>query len=144
MMKTTIKTYSELIKLDTFEERFNYLSLKGRVGQETFGYDRYLNQVFYRSKEWKRFRNEIIIRDNGCDLALEGHDIYSNIIIHHINPITLRDIDDRSYSLFDPENVVCVTHNTHNAIHYGDINLLVTEPITRSPGDTCLWKRKEY
>lgn len=141
---TNIKTYSELIKLDTFEERFSYLSLKGRVGQETFGYDRYLNQVFYRSKEWKRFRNEIIIRDNACDLALKGHEIYSNIIIHHINPITLQDIDNRSHILFDPENVVCVTHNTHNAIHYGDISLLNTDPITRSPGDTCLWKRKEY
>lgn len=135
-----IKTYSELITLPTFEERFEYLQLKGIVGQETFGFDRYLNQILYNSKEWKHLRNEIIVRDNGCDLALEGFEIHGRILIHHINPITIDDVIKRREIVFDPENLICVTHNTHNAIHYGDKSLLITGPIERRANDTCPWK----
>ena len=135
-----IKTYSELITLPTFEERFEYLQLKGTVGQETFGFDRYLNQILYNSKEWKHLRNEIIVRDNGCDLALEGFEIYGRILIHHINPITIDDVIKRREIVFDPENLICVTHNTHNAIHYGDKSLLITGPVERIANDTCPWK----
>lgn len=135
-----IKTYSELITLPTFEERFEYLQLKGIVGQETFGFDRYLNQILYNSKEWKHLRNEIIVRDNGCDLALEGFEIHGRILIHHINPITIDDVIKRREMVFDPENLICVTHNTHNAIHYGDKSLLITGPIERRANDTCPWK----
>ena len=134
------KTYSELITLPTFEERFEYLQLKGIVGQETFGFDRYLNQILYNSKEWKHLRNEIIIRDNGCDLALEGFEIHGRILIHHINPIAIDDVIKRREMVFDPENLICVTHNTHNAIHYGDKSLLITGPIERRANDTCPWK----
>lgn len=135
-----IKTYSELIALPTFEERFEYLQLKGIVGQETFGFDRYLNQILYNSKEWKHLRNEIIVRDNGCDLALEGFEIHGRILIHHINPITIDDVIKRREMVFDPENLICVAHNTHNAIHYGDKSLLITGPIERRANDTCPWK----
>lgn len=135
-----IKTYSELITLPTFEERFEYLQLKGTVGQETFGFDRYLNQILYNSKEWKSLRNKIIVRDNGCDLALEGFEIHGRILIHHINPITIDDVIKRREMVFDPENLICVTHNTHNAIHYGDKSLLITGPIKRRANDTCPWK----
>lgn len=135
-----IKTYSELIALQTFEDRFEYLQLKGIVGQETFGFDRYLNQILYNSKEWKYLRNEIIVRDNGCDLALEGFEIHGRILIHHINPITIDDVIKRREMVFDPENLICVTHNTHNAIHYGDKSLLITGPIERRANDTCPWK----
>lgn len=135
-----IKTYSELIALSTFEDRFEYLQLKGIVGQETFGFDRYLNQILYNSKEWKHLRNEIIVRDNGCDLALEGFEIHGRILIHHINPITIDDVIKRREMVFDPENLICVTHNTHNAIHYGDKSLLITGPIERRANDTCPWK----
>ena len=135
-----IKTYSELIAFSTFEDRFEYLQLKGIVGQETFGFDRYLNQILYNSKEWKHLRNEIIVRDNGCDLALEGFEIHGRILIHHINPITIDDVIKRREMVFDPENLVCVTHNTHNAIHYGDKSLLITGPVERRANDTCPWK----
>ena len=135
-----IRTYSELIQFPTFEERFEYLRLDGSVGQATFGYDRYLNQILYNSPEWKRFRRDIIIRDNGCDLACEGYEIRGRIIIHHINTISIEDIVNRNPMVFDPENVITTTHNTHNAIHYGDKELLVTVPIERSANDTCLWK----
>lgn len=135
-----IKTYSELITFSTFEERFEYLQLKGIVGQETFGFDRYLNQILYNSKEWKHLRNEIIVRDNGCDLALDGFEIHGRILIHHINPITIDDVIKRREMVFDPENLICVTHNTHNAIHYGDKSLLITGPIERRANDTCPWK----
>lgn len=135
-----IKTYSELITLPTFEERFEYLQLKGIVGQETFGFDRYLNQILYSSKEWKSLRNKIIVRDNGCDLALDGFEIHGRILIHHINPITIDDVIKRREMIFDPENLICVTHNTHNAIHYGDKSLLITGPIKRRANDTCPWK----
>ena len=135
-----IKTYSELITLQTFEERFRYLNLNGVVGEETFGFDRYLNQLFYRSDEWRSLRDDIIIRDNGCDLGLEGYDIFGKIIIHHMNPITVKDIENRSEYLLNPEYLICVTHNTHNAIHYGDESLLLLTPIERSKNDTCPWR----
>ena len=136
----SIRTYSELIAIPTFEERFEYLQLKGSVGKDTFGYDRYLNQVLYRSPEWKRLRNQIIIRDGGCDLACDGYDIYDKVLIHHLNPITVEDVLARSRKVFDPDNLVCVSHNTHNAIHYGDMDLLVTGPIIRTKNDTCPWR----
>lgn len=136
-----IKTYSELITFPTYEERFRYLQLKGAVGKDTFGYDRYLNQILYNSQEWKRFRDKIIIRDNGCDLACEGYDIHGRILVHHINPIRVDDVVNRNPIVFDPENVVCVTHYTHNAIHYGDESLLVLAPVERTKNDTCPWKR---
>ena len=136
----SIKTYSELITIPTFEERFEYLQLKGSVGKDTFGYDRHLNQVLYRSPEWKRLRNQIIIRDCGCDLACEGYDIHSKVLIHHLNPITVEDVIARSRKVFDPDNLVCVSHNTHNAIHYGDVDLLATGPIIRTKNDTCPWR----
>ena len=136
----SIRTYSELITIPTFEERFEYLQLKGSVGKDTFGYDRYLNQVLYRSPEWKRLRNQIIIRDGGCDLACNGYDIYDKVLIHHLNPITVEDVLARSRKVFDPDNLVCVSHNTHNAIHYGDMDLLVTGPIIRTKNDTCPWR----
>ena len=136
----SIRTYSELIMIPTFEERFEYLQLKGSVGKDTFGYDRYLNQVLYRSPEWKRLRNQIIIRDGGCDLACDGYDIYSKVLIHHMNPITVEDVLARSRKVFDPDNLVCVSHSTHNAIHYGDVYLLVTGPIIRTKNDTCPWR----
>lgn len=136
----SIKTYSELITIPTFEERFQYLQLKGSVGKDTFGYDRYLNQVLYRSPEWKRLRNQIIIRDAGCDLACDGYDVYGKVLIHHLNPITVEDVLARSRKVFDPDNLVCVSHNTHNAIHYGDVDLLVTGPIIRTKNDTCPWR----
>ena len=136
----SIRTYSELITIPTFEERFKYLQLKGSVGKDTFGYDRYLNQVLYRSPEWKRLRNQIIIRDGGCDLACDGYDIYDKVLIHHLNPITVEDVLARSRKVFDPDNLVCVSHSTHNAIHYGDVDLLVTGPIIRTKNDTCPWR----
>lgn len=135
-----LRTYSELITLPTFKERFQYLQLSGSVGVETFGYDRYLNQLFYRSPEWKRLRDEIIVRDNGCDLAMDGYDIYGRIIIHHLNPIAKDDILNRTEYLLNPEFLICTTHITHNAIHYGDESLLIIEPIERSKNDTCPWK----
>lgn len=135
-----IRTYSELSKLTTFEERFRYLQLEGSVGKDTFGYDRYLNQLFYTTQEWKRLRRELIIRDNGCDLGIDGYEIYGRIIVHHLNPITKDDIISRTEYLTNPEFLICTTHRTHNAIHYGDESLLVTAPIERSPNDTCPWK----
>lgn len=136
-----IRSYSELSKLKTFEERFQYLRLNGQVGSETFGFDRYLNQMFYRSQKWKSIREYVFIRDGGCDLGIEGHDIYGRYIIHHMNPITLRDIEHESDLLIDPEFLISTIHNTHNAIHYGDENILVTAPIVRTKNDTCPWRR---
>ena len=137
----SIRRYSELITLPTYKERFNYLQLNGQVGQDTFGFDRYLNQNFYRSREWKRLRDQIILRDNGCDLGVEGYEIYGRVLIHHMNPITIRDIETMSDYLLNPEYLICTTHNTHNAIHYGDESLLCLGPIERKPNDTCPWKR---
>ena len=143
MLMTTriIRCYSELITLPTFEERFAYLQLNGQVGRDTFGFDRYLNQVFYRSQRWKRIRNEVIIRDNGCDLGVEGYDIHERIIIHHMNPITLADIESESEYLLNPEYLICTIHNTHNALHYGDESLIIKAPVERRPNDTCPWKQ---
>ena len=137
---TNIRTYSELITLPTFKERFNYLKLDGLVGESTFGFDRYLNQMFYRSQRWKEIRDFVIIRDDGCDLGVEGYEIHSRIVIHHMNPITIEDIRKESEFLLDPEFLICTIHNTHNAIHYGDENLLIKAPIERSKNDTCPWK----
>lgn len=136
----SIKTYSELILLPTFEERFRYLHLNGSVGKETFGFDRYLNQNFYRSAEWKRVRDKVIIRDNGCDLGIEDRLIYGNVLIHHMNPINDKDIYNLTDILLNPEYLICVSHNTHNAIHYGNEELLVKAPIVRTKNDTCPWK----
>ena len=136
----SIKTYSELIDLPTFEERYEYLRLNGRVGKDTFGFDRYLNQNFYRSAEWRRIRDRVIVRDNGCDLAIDDRIIYGKILIHHMNPITDKDLFNLSDILLDPEYLICVSHNTHNAIHYGDGERLVKDPIVRTKNDTCPWK----
>lgn len=136
-----IKTYSELSKLTTFEERYRYLRLGGRVGEETFGFDRWINQMFYKDPEWLKIRDEVIIRDNGCDLGIEGREIYSRIIVHHMNPITKADILDRSEFLLNPEYLICTVKNTHDAIHYGDENLLITLPMERNVNDTCPWRR---
>ena len=137
----SIKTYSELSKLSTFAERYEYLRLGGTVGSETFGFDRYMNQIFYRSQRWKAVRDIVIIRDNACDLGIEGRDIGGRIIIHHMNPLTLRDIERESEFLLDPEYLICTIHSTHNAIHYGDESLLVMTLNERSKNDTCPWRR---
>lgn len=137
-----IRTYSELSKLDTFLERYRYLKLKGKVGEDTFGYDRYLNQMFYRSPEYRSMRNKIITRDLGCDLGLEGYEIAGRIIIHHMNPITKKDILDRSELALNPEYLVCVSHDTHNAIHYGDESLLpIFDLVERKPNDQAPWRK---
>ena len=136
-----IRTYSELITLPTFEERFKYLKLNGQVGESTFGFDRYLNQLFYKSDEWLRLRDQIIIRDNGCDLGIEGREIHGRILIHHMNPIRKEDILNRSRYLLDPEFLICTVKRTHDAIHYGDENLLLTIPKERRKNDTCPWRR---
>lgn len=136
-----IRTYSELSKLTTLEERYNYLRIGGKVGEETFGFDRYINQYFYqRCPEWKSVRNHVIVRDNGCDLGVEGYKIRGTILVHHMNPITLEDIERKSDFLLDPEFLISTTLNTHNAIHYGNIDLLPQAPIERRPFDTCPWK----
>lgn len=140
-MTMSIKTYSELIMLPTFEERFRYLKLNGRVGEDTFGFERYLNQEFYqRDKEWKRIRDFVIVRDNGCDLGIEGRDIQGKIIVHHMNPITQNDILYRSEYLLDPEYLICTIKRTHDAIHYGSEDLLIKDPIVRRKNDTCPWR----
>lgn len=141
MGTTNFRTYSELITIPTYKERFEYLRLAGAVGQETFGFDRQLNQMLYqRSRRWKDARDQVIIRDNGCDLGIIGYEIFDKILIHHMNPITLDDVlNDRDW-IYDPEFLICTTHNTHNAIHYGNVNLLTLGPIERTPNDTCPWK----
>lgn len=136
-----IRTYSELIELSTFEERFRYLQLNGTVGKDTFGFDRYLNQNFYRSAAWRRIRDQVIVRDNGCDLGIEDQMIGNRILIHHMNPISDKDILNQTNFLLNPEYLICVSHATHNAIHYGDETLLVKAPMIRTKGDTCPWKR---
>lgn len=137
----SIKRYSELIRLPTFEERFEYLRLNGKVGSDTFGFDRIFNQQFYKSKEWRDVRDFVILRDNGCDLGIEGRYIHKRILIHHMNPINVSDIKEATDILLNPEYLICVTHDTHNAIHYGDVNLLARDPIERRANDTCPWKR---
>ena len=135
----SIRTYSELALLETFEERYRYLSLRGIVGEPTFGWERHLNQKFYNSSEWRRIRSHVIVRDNGCDLGVEGHDIRRKVIIHHMNPMIPDDLRHFQAETMDPEYLISVSHNTHNAIHYGDENHLQRQPVTRSPGDTKLW-----
>ena len=146
-----IRCYSELIQLKTFEERFEYLKLTGEVGMTTFGFDRYLNQVFYHSPEWKRVRDFVLVRDNGCDLGIQDRPIplvrdkngraISRVLIHHMNPISDKDILNLTDILLNPEYLICVDHITHNAIHYGDENLLIKDPVVRFKNDTCPWKR---
>ncbi len=135
-----IKRYSELIRYDTFIDRYHYLNLVGQVGIETFGLDRYLNQTLYRSSRWRRTRNQVILRDNGCDLGMEGFDIVDRIIVHHINPLTVQDIEEDADEIYDPEFLICCSFDTHNAIHYGDERLLPQLPVERRPGDTCPWR----
>lgn len=142
MKNTNIRTYSELIELPTFEERYRYLRLGGRVGADTFGFDRYLNQVVYqRDPRWKDARDIVIIRDNGCDLGVEGREIYGKILVHHMNPITMDDLLHERDWIYDPEFLISTMLTTHNAIHYGDENLLMKAPIERTKNDTCPWKR---
>ncbi|MBP5593922.1 MAG: hypothetical protein J6Y02_00975 [Pseudobutyrivibrio sp.] len=134
-----MKTYTEALKYVTFEDRFNYLKLSGDVGQDTFGFDRWLNQNFYRSDLWRGIRDTVIIRDGGFDLAMDGYLITDKIIIHHINPITKSDILNQTDLLLNPDYLICVSHRTHNALHYGDISILTVDPVERKPGDTKLW-----
>ena len=141
-MKKNIRTYSELSKLKTFQERYEYLKLDGTVGEETFGFDRYINQMFYKSEEWKRIRNYVITRDNGCDLGISDRKIVDSVIlVHHMNPITKEDIINKNEILLDPEYLITTIKPTHDAIHYGDENLLAEDLIVRSKNDTCPWKR---
>lgn len=135
-----IRRYSELMQLNTFDERLKYLLLDGAVGIDTFGFDRYLNQVFYRSLEWKRVRDQVIIRDNGCDLGVYGYDITGKILIHHMNPISAEDITSRNPDILNPEFLICVSHKTHNNIHYGFEPTIADKIADRRPGDTCPWK----
>lgn len=136
---TMIRTYAELRRFDTFEDRFRYLSLRAGVGDSTFGFDRYMNQQFYRSRQWRRLREDVIARDNACDLGVEGFEIFDRIIIHHMNPMTVENIVDGDEAILNPEFLICVTHKTHNAIHYGDESGLPKRYVPRSPGDTKLW-----
>lgn len=140
-MTMKIRTYSELIQLHTFKQRFEYLKLGGMVGEETFGFDRYLNQKFYKSKEWMSIRDFVILRDQGCDLGMEDRPIDKRIIIHHMNPITKDDIVNQTDFLLDPEYMICTIKNTHDAIHYGDESILYGDPVVRSKNDTCPWRR---
>ena len=136
------RNYTELIALSSFEERLRYLLLGGGVGKETFGFERYLNQAFYRSKEWRRIRDSIIIRDNGCDLGISDRPIPGKILIHHLNPVTVEDIRQQTEFLLNPQYLICVSHDTHNAIHYGDESLLMSSALVeRRPNDTCPWKK---
>lgn len=140
-MKKMIRTYSELIKLKTFKDRFEYLKLDGIVGEETFGFDRYMNQIFYKSREWTSVRRAVIIRDNGCDLGVEGYEIHGKMLIHHMNPINLSDIVHKTDELLNPDYLITTVLSTHNAIHYGNASLLPALPIERRVNDTCPWKR---
>lgn len=137
---TSIRTYSELMTFSTYEERFRYLKLDGEVGKDTFGFDRWLNQIFYKTPEWRSVRNYVIVRDNGCDLAIPDREIYGRILIHHMNPISKEDILNRTDLLLNPEYLICTSKLTHDAIHYGDESLLIKDPVVRRPNDTCPWK----
>ena len=138
-MTTTIRTYSELRRLTSLEERFEYLKLSGEVGKSTFGFDRYINQAFYKSHQWKQIRHQIIVRDLGCDLGVERNEIRGHLLIHHMNPMAPIDITEGGTGILDPEYLITTTLRTHNAIHYGDERLLPREPVVRRPGDTKLW-----
>lgn len=138
-MSTTNRSYTELERLRTFEERFEYLALRGEVGQATFGFDRWMNQGFYTSREWRALRRDVIVRDQGCDLGIEGHEIHDRVIVHHMNPLDEEDIALGTDNALNPEYLICTTHKTHNAIHYGDASLLEQAYVPRRPGDTRLW-----
>lgn len=138
-MSTTLRTYSELRRFHTIEERFRYLTLRGNVGEATFGFERYLNQAFYRSTEWRHIRRDVIVRDNGCDLGVEGYDIHDRVIIHHMNPMSVDDVRHGNSDILNPEYLITVSHRTHNAIHYGEEHLIPKLLIERRPGDTKLW-----
>lgn len=133
------RSYSDLRRLDTFVDRFRYLSLRGNVGESTFGFNRWVNQEFYTSREWRHARDAVIVRDNGCDLGIDGYEIHKGLFIHHLNPISLQQIESGDPCILDPDNLITVTHRTHNAIHYGDERLLPRPPIERKSGDTKLW-----
>lgn len=135
-----IRTYSELVRIPSFEDRYEYLKIGGAVAKETFGGHRYLNQLLYRSEEWKKIRRRVVLRDEGCDLADLDHPIYGKVLIHHLNPITIEDVLNRSPDIFDMENLVCVSFDTHNAIHYGNASLLPQKCVSRSANDTCPWR----
>jgi hypothetical protein len=135
-----IRCYSDLIQLETFKERYYYLKLHGKVGEDTFGFDRYINQSLYKSNKWKRTRSQVIIRDNGCDLGIEGHELDNYIVIHHMNPLTLEDIEEERDVVFNPEYLISCSSRTHKAIHFGDENLLPKDFVERRPNDTCLWR----
>lgn len=135
-----IRTYSDLIKLETFEERYQYLDLKGKVGEPTFGSKRYLNQILYKTDKWLDLRDRIIVRDNGCDLGIPGRKIYGRVLVHHINPITIEDVLNENPKVFDPDNLITTSHLTHEAIHYGNEDLLIKDPIVRFKNDTCPWR----
>jgi hypothetical protein len=139
MTSTRIRSYEELIQLETFEERFKYLSIRGQVGCETFGFNRWVNQRFYTSKAWRQLRRQAILRDESCDLGIQDREIHSRLIVHHMNPITQQDIEYGTRMALDLDNLICTTHDTHNAIHYGDASLLAKPHVPRSPGDTKLW-----
>lgn len=133
------RTYSELRRLDTFEERYHYLRIGGMPGLQSFGFDRWINQRFYRSREWKRVRDQVILRDNGCDLGVPGYEIHSGLMIHHMNPMSVDDIKHGEDWIIDPNFLITTSLQTHNAIHYGDETLLPRGPIERKSGDTTLW-----
>ena len=135
-----IRCYSDLIQLETFKERYYYLKLHGKVGEDTFGFDRYINQSLYKSNKWKRTRSQVIIRDNGCDLGIEGHELDNYIVIHHMNPLTLEDIEEERDVVFNPEYLISCSSRTHKAIHFGDENLLPKDFVEIRPNDTCLWR----
>ena len=135
-----IRCYRDLKQIDSFKERYLYLKVAGKVGEETFGIDRYVNQQLYRSQRWKRTRSQVIIRDNGCDLGIDGHEIDRYIVIHHMNPITLEDIEEDRDEIYDPEYLICCSSRTHQAIHFGDEELLPKDYVERRPNDTCLWR----
>ena len=138
-----IRTYSELSQIESFEDRFRYLSLAGRVGETTFGFERFLNQKFYRSREWRQIRSAVILRDDGCDLGVPGYEIHRDLLIHHMNPMTRANLRHGDDAILDPEYLITTSHRTHNAIHYGDERLLPRQFVARRPGDTNLWSRKE-
>lgn len=138
-MSTPFKSYSELVRYPTFDERFDYLKLAGQVAHTTFGYDRYVNQGFYMSLDWKRARRDVIVRDNGCDLGMPGYEIYSELIVHHMNPMTVDDIVHHEDWILDPEFLICTTKKTHNALHFGNESLLPDVVTARTPNDTKLW-----
>lgn len=139
--KRTIKTYRELISLHTFEERYKFLRIAAKVGDPTFGSFRWINQNLYNSEEWKRARNIVIARDNGCDLGIPDRGIFDRIYVHHITPLTIEDFEENSSLIYDPENLICCSYNTHQAIHYGDESLLIKDFVERKPNDMCPWKQ---